>query len=325
MGYNVSAFDLIKQLTQAKREIEWLNIPTAQSLQGEILHLDKAYKNFFRNIKKGINKGFPKFKKKSSKQSCGFCQGVKIISNKKVYVPKIGNVNIVMHREFTGVLKTCTISKAPSGKYYISMLSEQPEMTTLNTSENEIGIDLGIKEFAVLSNGARVPNPKFHNKSLKRLKMLSRRLSRKVKGSNNRNKAKLKLARLHERVSNQRNNFLNETVHKITQDVKTVCVEDLQIKNMIKNRKLSRSIADVAWGSFAVKLENKCRDKGIGFIIIDKWNPSSKTCNGCGGIYKGLKLSEREWICETCGSINDRDLNASKNILDAGVLLRKSV
>lgn len=313
-----SAFDLSKQLTELKKQAgcEFLNDVHSIPLIATLRNLDLAYKNFFRGLKRGVV-GFPKFKNKHQ-NSFQFHQGCQIISDKKLFIPKAGLVSVVMHRPFEGEIKTCTISKTPSGKFYISMLSEQPDETVINLNEAVIGIDVGIKYFAVLSNGEIIENPRFLNKELRQLKRLSKRLSRKQKGSRNRNKSRYKLAKLHERVANQRNDFLNNCVDTITKKARIICVEDLQVRNMIKNTKLSRHIADVGWGMFFEKLTKKCMERGVDLVEVGKFEPTSKICNYCGNKNKELKLSDRAWTCENCGQEIERDLNAAKNIRDVG-------
>lgn len=261
-----SAFDFGKQLTELKKqpECQFLNEVHSIPLIYTLRNLDTAYKNFFRNLKRGII-GFPAFKNRFY-NSFQFHQGCKILSDKKIFIPKAGEIRVIMHRPFEGEIKTCTVSKTPSGKFYISMLSEQPDKYITNPNDNVIGIDVGIKYFATLSNGEIIENPKFLNKGLRRLAKLNRQLSRKQKGSSNRNKARYKYAKLHEKISNQRNDFLNNCVNGITKYAKIICIEDLQVKNMIKNPKLSRHIADVSWGKFFSKLEKKCIERNINLL-----------------------------------------------------------
>lgn len=307
---SISAYDLIKRLPLLKEEYEWLKVPDSQMLQQSILHMDSAYKRFFKE-----KKWYPKFKKRTGRQSLSYTQGIKVF-NDTIQVPKIGKVAYRKDRGFIGKVKTCTISKTPTNKYFISMLvddsMEAPVKAQVKFTDI-LGIDLWIKEFAVLSNWERIANPKFLRENIARLKILQRRASRKVKWSANRRKANLKVVRMHERIANQRKDFLHKLSTRIVKNHDTIAMEDLNVKGMVKNHKLAQAISDVSWSEFRRMVGYKCEWYGKNLIIIDRFAPSSKLCT-CGYKNTELKLSDREWTCPSCGQIHDRDLLASQNI-----------
>lgn len=320
---NLTCFDLNKQITDLKKDIEWLNESPSQALQMSIRNLDNAYTNFFRGC------GFPKFKSKYGKQSFQLPQGVKLSENKKqIYIPKLKMVDIDLHREFKGDIKTITVSKSVTNKYYISILvdnkKEKPKKKPIKL-ETTVGIDLGIKDLVITSDGKKFENQGFFKSNLRLLRVEQRSLARKQKGSNRYKKQKLKVALLHEHIKNQRIDYLHKITRYLVDNYDTICIENLATSNMMKNRKLSRAIGDMAWYKFKELLEYKCDWYGKNLSVIGRFDPSSKTCSNCGSINKDLTLKDREWTCRVCGYQHDRDINAAINIRNFGLRNQPSV
>lgn len=313
---SLSRFTIQKDLPELKKaeETKWLKEVNSQSLQASLENLDKAFTKFFRD-----KKGFPKFKSKhDNHQSFSVPQNGKIdFETSTISLPKFKNpIKCKLHRKFTGNSKTVTISKTPTGKYFASVLVEvNEELPVLKPiDENKaVGVDLGIKTFAVLSNGEEIQNPRNLKKSLKKLKKLQRKVSKKVKGSNNRKKAVKKLALLHEKVSNKRNDFLHKVTAKLVSEHDTLCLETLKASNMIKNHKLAQALSDISIGKFNEILEYKAKWNGVNILRIGQFEPSSRMCT-CGVVNKELKLSDRVWTCKSCGVTHDRDKLAANNI-----------
>ncbi len=308
--------------SELKTEHEWLGEVNSQALQSALRNLDTAYKNFFRDTHAV---GFPKFKSRKQKQSFQCPQHCSVDFGKgTISIPKAKDIPAVLHRRFKGTVKTVTISMTPSGRYFASVLVDT-SMQEMKPSEpmrdTTVGIDLGIKSLAVCSDGRTFDNPKNLQRSLDLLKLLQKRLSRKQKGSANRNKARIRVARLQEHIANSRKNSLHKITHALTHDsqVRTICMEDLNVKGMQRNHHLAQAVGDASFGIFLTLLEYKCRWYGVNLIKIDRFAPSSKTCSQCGYIYKGLKLSERSWTCPECGTHHDRDFNAACNIKEFGL------
>ena len=303
---------------QYKKEFLWLKEVDSLALANAQMNLDKAYKNFFRD--KSV--GFPKFKKKSntSNYTTNNQNNTVYIENNHIKVPKLKSmIKLEQHREFVGIIKSCTMSKVPSGKYYISILVDT-ENIQLSKTDKKIGVDLGIKEFAITSDGEIFSNPKHLKKSEKRLAKLQKDLSRKQKGSNNRRKARIKVAKIHEKIANQRNDFLHKVSTQLINENQVIVIEDLKVSNMIKNHKLAKSIADVSWSEFRRMLEYKAEWYTRKIIIAPYNYASSQLCSNCGNKSSQTKdLSCRTYICPVCGMIMDRDINASKNLLKLAI------
>ena len=303
---------------QYKNEFEWLKEVDSLALANAQMNLDKAYKNFFRD--KSVV--FPKFKKKTNTNNytTNNQNGTVYIENNYIKVPKLKSmIKIEQHRQFNGLIKSCTVSQVPSGKYYISILVET-EIIELPKTDKKIGVDLGIKEFAITSDEVFFSNPKHLKKSEKRLAKLQKDLSRKQKGSNNRRKAKIKVAKIHEKISNQRRDMLHKVSRQLINENQVIVIEDLKVGNMIKNHKLAKSIADASFAEFRRMLEYKAKWYGREIIVAPSNYASSQLCSDCGNKSSQTKdLSCRTYICPVCGMIMDRDINAAKNLLKLAI------
>ena len=305
-----------------KKENPWLAEVNSQALLSSIRNLDTAFTNFFRDTRAV---GFPRFKSRRGRQSFQCPQHCSVdFRRKTISIPKAKDIPAVLHRKFRGTIKTVTICMTPSGRYYASVLVDTPRKEVPLTevlTQTALGIDLGIKTLVVCSDGRTFGNPKNLKRKLHRLAKLQKRLSRKQKGSANRDKARKKVAGLQEDIANSRQDHLHKITHELTHDsqVRTICLEDLNVKGMQRNHHLTQAVGDASFGMFLRFLEYKCRWYGVNLIKIGRFVPSSKTCGNCGHVYKGLKLSERNWTCPECGTRHDRDLNAARNIKEFGL------
>lgn len=320
---NLSGYDLVKQLKELKA-VEWIAQVDSQALIAEMLKVEIAYKNFFKG------KGYPKFRKKQTGGSFSCPCGKREINwiTKTLTIPKLKDIPINLTRQFEGKIKTVTISRTATGKYYASILVDNgvkiPETMPVRP-ETTIGIDVGISNLVVTSHGKVYPNIRALKSNLDKLKVLQKRVSKKKRGSQNRRKANKRVAVLHERILNIR----TDHIHKITSDlvktkihnsqVESIVVEDLNVSGMVKNRKISQALSDASLSELMRQIEYKCKWVGINFIKIGRFDPSSKLCNICNTKNGNLKLSDRLWTCGSCGSTHDRDLNAALNVRDIGL------
>ena len=292
-------------------EFEWLRDADSQALQQSLKDLDRAYENFFKGRAE-----YPNFKRKYGKQSLRYPQRFKTdFPAKRIYLPKVGWVKCVFHRAIDGKMKNCTVSKTKSGKYFVSIQCEV-EIDDPVPAGGQIGIDLGLKDFATPSEGEPIATPKHLRKSERRLKIRQRRLSRQQKGSNNRNKARHRVAVTHEKIANQRSDFHHQLSRKLIDENQVIGLETLNVVGMLSNHNLAKSISDAGWSSFVNMLAYKGAWYGCEIKRISQWFPSSKLCSGCGTKNQLLKLSDRAWTCQNCGVVHDRDRNAAINILN---------
>ena len=314
---------------QYKKEFEWLQEVDSLALSKVERHLQKAYQSFFKN-----GTGFPKFKKKGQRDSyiTNNQKGTVAITNNTVKLPKIGHISAKFPNKINGLIKSATISRTPSGKYYVSLLVKTIA-TPLPKTHSNIGIDLGLIDFIVLSDGTKVANPKFLSKLQDKLaraqKILAKRraiakvANRKLSDSRNYQKQKFKVAKVYEKITNSRTDFLHKLSFNLIKNHDVIAIEDLNVKGMVENHKLAKAISDSSWSTFTTMLAYKAEWYGKTLVKIDRWYPSSKICSGCNHLLTKaeLPLSLRSWDCPSCLQTNDRDINASINILNEGLKL----
>lgn len=306
-----------KALTELKKQEEtaWLKEVNAQSLQFAVRCLDVAYTNFFKK-----RAGFPNFKSKRSKNSFTAPQAAYIVGD-RLFVPKFKEgIKCRVHREIKGKIGKVTITKTPSGKYFVSVCTEEDYVTPLEKTNKSIGVDLGLKDLLVTSEGEIFSNNRYTRKYERKLATAQRHLSRKKKGSRGFERQRLKVARIYEKISNSREDYLHKCSISLVKRYDTICIEDLNVKGMVKNHRLAKSISDASWGSFVDMLSYKAEWNDKKVVKIDRYFPSSQTCNVCGYINKQTKdLSVREWECSVCHTHHNRDINAAINILRVGL------
>jgi putative transposase len=311
------------QLPDVKKTNHEYSEVGSQVLQEVLDRLDKAYKAFFRRIKNGENAGFPRFKGKGRYDSftlknCGWK-----LDGRYLTIRNVGMFKIRLSREIQGDIKTVIVRKEATGKWYVCFSCDNVPEKKLAVSDKSIGLDVGIKSFLVDSNGKTVDNPAYHKKTLCDLRRKQRVLARRKKGGSNRNKARILVSKAHEKVKNQRRDFLQKLSTEYIRNYGLICVEDLNIKGLAKNHNLARSINDAGWATFISMLEYKAEEAGRRVVKISRFEPSSKTCSACGSINHNLKLSDRQWMCDRCGTLHDRDFNAAKNICRVGQTLQE--
>ena len=311
-GLNYHAMAI--RLPKLKQEFEWLSNADSQALQQSLQNLSRAFENFFQKRGK-----YPRFKSKHGRQSIQYPQRVKI-DGSRVYLPKVGWVKCVVHREIIGKFKTVTVGRNACGQFHAAILTDNGEtMPAFSTEGKAIGIDVGLTHLAVTSDGSKFENPRHLRKAEENLKRKQRKLSRKKEGSKSRNKARQLVARVHERVACARRDNLHKLSRRIVNENQVVVVEDLHVKGIMANHCLAKATADAGWSMFTGFLEYKTARAGKAFIKCERWFPSSKTCSACGSICEKMPLNVRSWVCVHCETHHDRDHNAAKNIRAEGL------
>lgn len=320
---SISSSDAIKHIVELKQEKEWLKEVHSKVLQQSVRDMNSAYDNFFK-----LHRGYPRFKsKKDNNQSCRFPKDafIGVRGNRIDLIKALSDIHFrcsVKDEKYLNrnqeKVSSLTLRKLPSGEFYLSILIDKPNEFR-QAKLNVVGIDLGIKDFVITSNGEVFENQHFKKSLSDRLKKLQRQLSRKQKGSNNRNKVRIKLAKLNKKINDKKLNYLHQVSNALINENQVICMEDLNVKGMIKNHNLAESISEMNFGEFRRMLEYKASWYGRVIVEVDRFYPSSKTCNHCGYIKRDLKLSDRQWICPDCGAVIDRDFNAACNIRDKGI------
>ncbi|GAB4360420.1 MAG: IS200/IS605 family element RNA-guided endonuclease TnpB [Cyanophyceae cyanobacterium] len=320
-GKGISAFNMKKQIPALKAEHEWLKECYSQCLQQSVLNLSRAFQSFFEGRTK-----YPHFKSKHRRQSIQFPQNVKVISESTIKFPGLlGTVAAKIHRPIKGQLKTVTVSKTPDGKYFASLLVEDGMAKPESSSEGKaIGLDLGLTDFAITSDGSKFANPRHLKKHERNLKRKQRKLSRCSKGSKNRNKARLKVAKVHGKIARVREDFHHKLSRKIVNENQVIVVEDLAVKNMVKNHNLAKAISDVGWGRFCTMLKYKAEFEGKIYLEVGRFFPSSHLCSNTLLPLEKMDLSVRSFVCPHCSERHDRDINAAINIRNEGLRILAS-
>lgn len=318
-GKGLSRFAIQKAITELKKEHEWLNELYSQSLQVVALNLSRAFINFFEK-----RASYPKFKSKHGKQSLSYPQNVKVLEG-AIKFPKMGEVKAVIHRPIDGTVKTVTVTQNARGHYFASVLVEDDrEQPETSTEGKTIGLDVGLNHIVVTSDGSKFNNPRWFRKHQRNLKRKQQKLSRKHKGSTSRAKARQRMARVHDKISRCRADFLHKLSRRIVNENQVICVENLAVKNMVRHPTLAKSIHDSGWGMFMTLLKYKAQEEGKTYLEVDRFFPSSKTCNVCLNQVWSLPLHIRSWTCSSCGTQHDRDINAALNIRNEGLRILAS-
>jgi len=302
----------------------WMTECDSRAILTAVRNAETAYKNWFRNLKNGDKKGHPKYKKKSARGSYTNTNMPKdpnkLFRKGGVFIPKCGVVKFKAHQDLSKIknIRHLTIKRTSSGKYFCSICCDY-ELEQMEKTGAVVGLDLGIKDAAITSDGQKFENKKFLKRGEKWIKRLQKSVSRKRKGSKNRDKARTRLAIAYEKLGNKRKDYLQKMTTSLVMDYDVICIEDLNVGGMLKNHHLAKSIADVSFYEIRRQLEYKCRWYGKELVTISRWSPTSKTCNHCGLVMDNFNLGIREWVCPECGTHHDRDINAAKNILDEGM------
>ena len=320
-GKGIAKYDMIKQLPKLKKqeETEWLKETYSQSLQSVCLNLSRAFVNFFEKRAK-----YPRFKQRHGRQSLIYPQNVKLAKN-KIYFPKLDWIDAVIHRPVEGVIRTVTITKNCAEQYYASVgIEDEKEKPKPSTDGLAIGLDLGLTHFCITSDSQKFDNPKWFKKHEKNLKVKQQQLSRKLKGSNNRNKSRVRVAKVHNKITRCRSDFHHKLSRRIVNENQVLVLENLAIKNMVKNHNLALAISQVGWGQFCTMLKYKAEQSGKIYLEVDRFFPSSKTCHVCLNQVGSLPLDVRAWTCKACNTTHDRDINAAISLRDEGLRLLAS-
>lgn len=322
--HNLSMNDISATLPKLKKAYDWLNEPPAQALQQTLRDLDRAYQNFFRRVKKGEKPGYPKFKKKSNGTQSYRTQVNNgcLVDDRHVKLPKLGVVKCRITQPIEGRVLSATVKRVPSGKYYVIICCTDVPEPEMPMGETQVmGVDAGLRDLMIRSDGVKVPNPRYAKQMKKKLRREQRKLSRRKLGSANWRKQKRKVDKIHERIANQRRDHTHKATTEIVRASKAVATENLNVKGMAKDRHIAYSVGDAGMAEAIRQLEYKCSWYGRDFVKIDRWFPSSKTCGCCGEVFKDLKRGDEHWTCPSCGAHHDRDLNAAKNIAKEGEIL----
>lgn len=320
-GQVPSIYDCIKMIPgwKADPETAWLKEADSVALQQSLRDLGKAYGNFFRAPGKV---GFPRFKSKRARQSYR-TNKAEVIDSRHVKLPKLGIVKARVSRMPEGRILSATVKQVPSGKYFVSLCCTGVPMAAPAPEGSDVGVDVGIESLMTLSDGTIVENPKATKRLARKLAREQRRLSRKEKDSNNRERQRVRVARAQEKAANVRKDAIHKATSKLASENQAVCLEDLNVKGMLRNRRLSKAVADASFSEIARQLEYKCAMRGGAVVKVGRFYPSSKTCSSCGHLLEELPLSARKWECPVCGTVHDRDANAARNILAEGTRIVK--